>query len=79
ENQYGSIAKLIGGSYVKVTNIIDNSFVDPHTFVSSVKNAKLVAEADVIIYNGADYDSLITPILKTNNNAEIIKVQDLIN
>ncbi|ABO47534.1 metal ABC transporter solute-binding protein, Zn/Mn family [Francisella tularensis] len=79
ENQYGSIAKLIGGSNVKVTNIIDNADGDPHTFVSSVKNAKLLAEADVIIYNGADYDSWITPILKTNKNAEIIKVQDLIN
>lgn len=44
-----------------------------------MKNAKLLAEADVIIYNGADYDSWITPILKTNKNAEIIKVQDLIN
>ncbi|MDE4986289.1 zinc ABC transporter substrate-binding protein, partial [Francisella tularensis subsp. holarctica] len=52
---------------------------DPNTFVSSLKNAKLLAEEDVIIYNGADYDSWSTPILKTNKNAEIIKVQDLIN
>ncbi|MFV9972186.1 MAG: metal ABC transporter solute-binding protein, Zn/Mn family [Francisella endosymbiont of Hyalomma asiaticum] len=79
ENQYGSIAKLIGGSNVKVTNIINNADGDTHTVVSSVKNAKLLDEADVIIYNGADYDSWITPILKSNKDAEIIKVQDLIN
>ncbi|WP_150467116.1 metal ABC transporter solute-binding protein, Zn/Mn family [Francisella sp. SYW-9] len=77
ENQYGSVAQLIGGTNVKVTNIINNADGDPHTFISSVKNAKLLADADVIIYNGADYDSWIQPILKSNTNAEIIKVQDL--
>ena len=79
ENQYGSIAKLIGGSNVDVTNIINNADGDPHTFISSVKNAKLLADADVIIYNGADYDSWINSILKSNKNAVIIKVQDLSN
>jgi zinc/manganese transport system substrate-binding protein len=79
ENQYGSIAKLIGGSNVDVTNIINNADGDPHTFISSVKNAKLLADADVIIYNGADYDSWINSILKSNKDAVIIKVQDLSN
>ena len=79
ENQYGSIAKLIGGSNVDVTDIINNADGDPHTFISSVKNAKLLADADVIIYNGADYDSWINSILKSNKNAVIIKVQDLSN
>lgn len=79
ENEYGSIAKLIGGDNVKVTNIINNADGDPHTFISSVKNAKLLAEADIIIYNGADYDSWISPILKSNKKATIIKVQDLID
>lgn len=79
ENQYGSIAQLIGGSNVKVTNIINNADGDPHTFISSVKNAKLLASADVIIYNGADYDSWIIPILKSNTHATIIKVQDLVD
>jgi zinc/manganese transport system substrate-binding protein len=79
ENQYGSVAKLIGGSNVKVTNIINNADGNPHTFISSVKNAKLLAEADVIIYNGADYDSWIAPILESNKDAVVIKVQDLIN
>jgi zinc/manganese transport system substrate-binding protein len=79
ENQYGSVAKLIGGNNVSVTNIINNADGDPHTFISSVKNAKLLADADIIIYNGADYDSWINSILKSNKNAVIIKVQDLGN
>lgn len=77
ENQYGSVAKLIGGDSVNVTNIINNADGDPHTFISSVKNAKLLANADVIIYNGADYDSWIQPILKSNEKATVIKIQDL--
>lgn len=77
ENQYGSVAKLIGGDNVSVTNIISNADGDPHTFISSVKNAKLLADADVIIYNGADYDSWINPILKSNKDAIVIKVEDL--
>ena len=79
ENQYGSVAKLIGRENVNVTNIINNADGDPHTFISSVKNAKLLADADVLIYNGADYDSWINNILKGNKNAVIIKVQDLDN
>ena len=77
ENQYGSVAKLIGGDNVNVTNIINNADGDPHTFISSVKNAKLLANADVIIYNGADYDSWIQSILKSNKKATVIKVEDL--
>jgi len=79
ENEYGNIAELIGGSNVKVTSIINNADGDPHTFISSVKNAKLLADADVIIYNGADYDSWITPILKSNTTAKVIKVEDLVD
>ncbi|AJC48538.1 zinc ABC transporter substrate-binding protein [Allofrancisella guangzhouensis] len=79
ENQYGSVASLIGGNNVEVANIISNADGDPHTFISSVKNAKLLADADVIIYNGADYDSWVESILKSNKNARVIKVEDLCN
>lgn len=79
ENEYGNIAKLIGGNNVQVTSIINNADGDPHTFISSVKNAKLLSDADVIIYNGADYDSWINPILKSNTKATVIKIQDLVN
>ena len=47
--------------------------------VHTVKNAKRLADADVIIYNGADYDSWITPILKSNTTAKVIKVEDLVD
>ncbi|QIV96652.1 zinc/manganese transport system substrate-binding protein [Allofrancisella inopinata] len=79
ENQYGSVASLIGGDNVDVANIISNADGDPHTFISSVKNAKLLADAEVIIYNGADYDSWVDSILKSNKKARVIKVEDLSN
>ena len=78
ENQYGSIAKIIGGKKVEVSSIINNADGDPHKFISSVKNAKLISDADIIIYNGADYDSWINPIIENiNSKTYIVKIQDL--
>mgnify|MGYP000055968178 CR=1 FL=1 len=79
ENQYGSVAEMIGGDKVDVTSIISNADGDPHTFVSSVKNSKILENADVIVYNGADYDTWINPIIKNNKNAKAISAQDLVN
>ena len=77
ENQYGDVAKLIGKDNVKVTSIINNADGDPHSFISSVKNAKLLSNADVIIYNGADYDSWMDAVAKNNTKDITIKVEDL--
>jgi len=78
ENQYGSVAKLIGGEKVDVTSIISNADGDPHTFISSVNNAKLLDSAQVIIYNGADYDNWVNSIVKNNTKAVSISAQSLI-
>ena len=79
ENQYGSVAKMIGGDKVNVTNIITNADGDPHKFISSVKNAKLLDSAQVIVYNGADYDTWVDSIIKNNDEAIAISAQDLMN
>nr|WP_119331129.1 zinc ABC transporter substrate-binding protein [Pseudofrancisella aestuarii] len=79
ENQYGSVAEMIGGDKVDVTSIITNADGDPHSFVASVKNATLLENADVIIYNGADYDTWINSIVKNNKKAKIVAAQDLLN
>ena len=78
ENQYGNVAKLIGGDKVDVTSIISNADGDPHTFISSVKNAKLLDNAQVIIYNGANYDTWVNSIVKNNTKAVSVSAQSLI-
>ena len=63
ENFYGKLAETIGGEYVEVYNIM-NSSVDPHSFVSSPRDMKSINYADIIIYNGSNYDPWIKHLLK---------------
>lgn len=56
ENFYGELAQEIGGKAVKVQSIIDNPNADPHLFTTSPSTNKALSQAQVIIYNGADYD-----------------------
>jgi zinc/manganese transport system substrate-binding protein len=70
ENFYGDVAKQIGGPYVKVTNIMNNPNQDPHLFSSSPATAKAIAAADMVIYNGIDYDPWMDTLLSPNANQE---------
>ncbi len=56
ENFYGDIARQIGGGNVAVTSILTNPDQDPHEFEASPSTARALADADVVVYNGADYD-----------------------
>jgi len=56
ENFYGDIARQIGGGNVVVTSILTNPDQDPHEFEASPSTARALADADVVVYNGADYD-----------------------
>lgn len=60
ENFYGDVARQIGGSHVEVTSILSNPDQDPHLFETSPSTAKAVEGADIVIYNGADYDPWMT-------------------
>lgn len=79
ENFYGNIAKLIAGDYANVKSIITNNHADPHLFNTSAKTAIMVQNADVVIFNGADYDPWIKPFLNVKNNAIVIDVSSLMN
>jgi zinc/manganese transport system substrate-binding protein len=56
ENFYGSVAQQIGGDRVSVTSIMNNPDQDPHLFEVSPAVIRQVAAAQIVIYNGADYD-----------------------
>lgn len=55
-NQWGSLAKEIGGSKVKVTSILSNPNVEAHEFEPKANDVAQFSKTDVTIYNGADYD-----------------------
>ncbi|KFI99519.1 periplasmic solute-binding family protein [Bifidobacterium porcinum] len=59
-NQWGSVASEIGGSRVKVTSIINSTAVEAHDYEPTSADIAAISKADVIIVNGAGYDSWAT-------------------
>ncbi len=80
ENFYGQLAKEIGGNQVNVQSIISNPDSDPHLFTTSPSTSKVLSQAQIIIYNGADYDSWMQQMLNNVDRSKviIINVADLV-
>lgn len=70
ENFYGDLATEIGGDHVDVTSILSNPDDDPHLFESSASTAKALAGAEIVVYNGADYDPWMDKLLSASTNPD---------
>jgi zinc/manganese transport system substrate-binding protein len=68
ENFYGDTARQIGGPDVAVTSILNNPDQDPHLFEVSPKVARALAAAQIVIYNGVDYDPWVEKLLGASDN-----------
>jgi zinc/manganese transport system substrate-binding protein len=66
ENFYGDIASQIGGRDVAVTSILTNPDQDPHLFEASASTARALANAKLVIANGADYDPWMEKLISAN-------------
>ncbi len=63
ENFYGDIAAQLGGDHVQVLSIMSDPNVDPHQYEADPSDALAVAKANLVIQNGADYDSWMPRLL----------------
>jgi zinc/manganese transport system substrate-binding protein len=63
ENFYGDIARQIGGDRVDVVNIMSNPDQDPHLFETTPGVVRQIADAQIVILNGADYDPWMDKLL----------------
>jgi zinc/manganese transport system substrate-binding protein len=63
ENFYGDIARQIGGDRVDVVNVMSNPDQDPHLFETTPGVVRQIANAQIIILNGADYDPWMDKLL----------------
>jgi zinc/manganese transport system substrate-binding protein len=70
ENFYGDMARKIAGPEAGVSSILTNPNQDPHDFEASPSTARLIADAKLVIYNGADYDPWIESLLKASKSAD---------
>jgi zinc/manganese transport system substrate-binding protein len=63
ESVYGDVAQQIGGSQVAVTSLMANPQQDPHLFEASPATARALADAQIAVWNGADYDPWFDKLL----------------
>lgn len=78
ENFYGDIAQTIGGSFVTVTSVMTSPSSDPHFFNAPANLEQLVDQADIIIENGAGYDSWMDVLYaKSNHKAILLNVASI--
>ena len=59
-NQWGSVAKDLGGSHVDVTNIMTKTNVEAHDYEPTSQDVAKFGTAKVAVVNGADYDPWAT-------------------
>ena len=80
ENFWGNIAAQIGGRHVRVTSILASPTADPHLYESDVANAVAVAEAGLVIENGAGYDDFLSQLLGATRHPGrvVLSVQNIL-
>jgi len=80
ENVYGGIAAAIGGDRIEVVSILSNPAQDPHLFEASPAVVRRIADARLVIVNGAGYDPWAEKLLHTAPRADrtVINIARLI-
>lgn len=66
ENFYGDVARQIAGEQANVTSIMSNPDEDPHLFEVSPQVARDLTAAQIVVYNGIDYDPWMTKLLASS-------------
>jgi zinc/manganese transport system substrate-binding protein len=81
ENFYGDVARQIGDGDVAVVSILTNPDQDPHMFEANAKTARALADASLVILNGAGYDPWAAKLLSASAAParEIVTVAALVH
>ncbi|MFZ2068358.1 MAG: zinc ABC transporter substrate-binding protein [Xanthobacteraceae bacterium] len=81
ENFYGGVAREIGGERVAVISILNNPDQDPHLFETTPSVVRQVAAAQVVVLNGAGYDSWMEKLLAVSPKPgrAVIAAADLVH
>jgi zinc/manganese transport system substrate-binding protein len=80
ENFWGNIASQIGGSHVAVTSLITNPNADPHLFETDAADAAKLAQARVVIENGAGYDGWMSSLLGADSgNPTVVNAGEVLH
>ncbi|HEV2429076.1 MAG TPA: zinc ABC transporter substrate-binding protein [Thermoplasmata archaeon] len=66
ENFWGSLVAQIGGEHVRVLSLITDPNADPHEIESTAQGARAIADARLVVINGAGYDDWAAQLLSAN-------------
>lgn len=79
ENFYGDIVHQIGGDRVAVVSIMNNPDQDPHLFETTPATVRQIANAQIVVFNGANYDPWMEKLLAATprSNRTAINVAQL--
>lgn len=75
-NQWGTVAKALGGDNVNVTSIINSTNVDAHDYEPTTSDIAKLQKAQVVIVNGAGYDAWAVKATQTAN-ATIVNAAEI--
>jgi zinc/manganese transport system substrate-binding protein len=80
ENFWGSLASQLGGTEVNVFSIVTDPNADPHEYSSSSDDARAVADASLVIVNGAGYDDWALKLIGASATPDqtVLNVQELV-
>jgi zinc/manganese transport system substrate-binding protein len=80
ENFYGGVAQQIAGPHAGVASVLSNPDQDPHLFETAPGVLREVAAAQIVVYNGADYDPWMPKLLAATPKPDraVIVVADLV-
>jgi zinc/manganese transport system substrate-binding protein len=67
ENFWGSLVSQLGGTHVSVTSVVSDPNTDPHQYQSDPSDAKAIANAQLVIINGMDYDTWAGLLINASN------------
>ncbi|NMM93516.1 metal ABC transporter solute-binding protein, Zn/Mn family [Bifidobacterium oedipodis] len=67
-NQWGALAAELGGDDVSVTSIVNSTNVDAHDFEPKTSDVAELSKAQIVVTNGAGYDSWATKSLGANTS-----------
>jgi zinc/manganese transport system substrate-binding protein len=81
QNFYGEVAEAIGGDRVAVESVPMSPDADPHDFAPSPSVARSIADATIVVFNGADYDHWMEHLLESTERPDrtVIEVAALLS
>ena len=69
ESAYGDLARQVASPDTRVISLLTNPAIDPHLYEPAPSAARALAEADIVIFNGAGYDAWIERLLPSGKPA----------